>query len=347
MAKKKLKRKLNGKFLALVAAVLLVALSIYKVPHFINTNKLLDLGYSNEAVKAIYDKGLRKTILKNNYYSEYLNQEVVKDTFNKNYLKLYVVSESLSDSSFELYEKLKDKKSYSDEELEKLFGSLNDYNIAPLLIFDKVDNLDEYIEDCNNHKENNKDVFVVDGDYLHPYENFVEIEDVYNEEVFVSCKHSLGNYIPEKLVQINSLNSIPGVFLESRALEAYDKMCKAIREEDLNMAIYAIGGYISYDNQKQLYLQSDGRLKEGFADTQTGLGVYVTNEETNSFKDSRVYKWLIEHCHEYGFIQRYPEGKECLTGHSCVYNYFRYVGIDLASKIFNSGLSFDEYYYYN
>ena len=66
----KKKRRLNGRFIALVCAVLLLTISIYKVPHFINTNKLLDLGYSQEAIEAIYDLGLRKTILENEYYSD-------------------------------------------------------------------------------------------------------------------------------------------------------------------------------------------------------------------------------------------------------------------------------------
>ncbi len=344
MSKKK--RRLNGRFIAFVCAILLVGLSIYKVPHFINTNKLLDLGYSQEAVDAIYDKGLRKTILSSNYYSDYLNQEIVKDSFNQKYLRLYTMCNYLDDSYFELYETLKAKKGYNDEELETLFASLKDYDLKPLFVFDKLEVLQDYIDDCLAN-ENSSTSFKVSGDYLHPYENYETVSEPDNIEVYVSSKSYIGEYEPTKRVEVNSLHAVPGVELESRALQAYEEMCNAIRSEDLNMAIYAYQGYVSYETQKQAHIDDDSQTEAGFSDSQTGLAVYVLaseNPKASAFKDCKVYSWLLEHGHEYGFIQRFPEGKESLTGHSAVYNYFRYVGTDLATKIYESGLSFDEYY---
>ncbi len=344
MSKKK--RRLNGRFIAFVCAILLVGLSIYKVPHFINTNKLLDLGYSQEAVDAIYDKGLRKTILSSNYYSDYLNQEIVKDSFNQKYLRLYTMCNYLDDSYFELYETLKAKKGYNDEELETLFASLKDYDLKPLFVFDKLEVLQDYIDDCLAN-ENSSTSFKVSGDYLHPYENYETVSQPDNIEVYVSSKSYIGEYEPTKRVEVNSLHAVPGVELESRALQAYEEMCNAIRSEDLNMAIYAYQGYVSYETQKQAHIDDDSQTEAGFSDSQTGLAVYVLaseNPKASAFKDCKVYSWLLEHGHEYGFIQRFPEGKESLTGHSAVYNYFRYVGTDLATKIYESGLSFDEYY---
>ncbi len=346
----KKKRRLNGRFIAFVCVVLLVGISIYKVPHFINTNKLLDLGYSEEAIDAIYAKGLRKTILTNNYYSDYLNQEIVKDSFNQKYLRLYTMCDYLDDSYFELYETLKAKKAYNDNELEQLFSSLKDYDLKPLYVFDKLETeeaINEYIEDCLAN-ENSSTSFKVNGDYLKPYENVIDVADVESVEVYVSTKSYIGEYEPTKRVEINSLHAVPGVELESRALQAYEEMCNAIRNEDLNMAIYAYQGYVSYQTQKQAHIDDDSQTEAGYSDSQTGLAVYVLaseNPKASAFKDCKVYSWLQEHAHEYGFIQRFPEGKEALTGHSAVYNYYRYVGIDLATKIYESGLSFDEYYF--
>ncbi|MBR0461150.1 MAG: M15 family metallopeptidase [Erysipelotrichaceae bacterium] len=347
MTANKKKRKLNGKFVALVAAVLLLCLSAYKVPHFINVNRLLDMGYSEEAVSAIYKKGLRRTILKNEYYSDYLNEEIVKDSFNKKYLRLYVLTDHLDEDCFELYEMLKARKGYSDEELESLYAKLKIYELKPLLVFDKLDDTGEYIEDCLRHPDNSETVFEVDGDYLHPYENYIEIaEDKADAvDVYVSSKSFLGNYEPLKLVEINSINSIPGAMMESRALAAFYEMCEAIRKEDLDMAVYATGGYVSYEDQAILNGQNPSRFKAGFSDDQTGLTVYVTNEENSSFKETRSYAWLMENAYKYGFIQRFPEGKEALTGHAAMPNYFRYVGTELAEKIRESGLCFDEYYF--
>ncbi|MBR2578287.1 MAG: M15 family metallopeptidase, partial [Erysipelotrichaceae bacterium] len=158
-------------------------------------------------------------------------------------------------------------------------------------------------------------------------------------------KSYIGQNEPLKLVEINNINSIPGVMMESRALQAFYEMCAAIREVDLDMAIYATGGYVSYADQAILNSQDASRFKAGFCDDQTGYTVYVTNEESSSFRNTRVYGWLMENAYKYGFIQRFPEGKEALTGHSFVPNYFRYVGIELAEKIHESGLCFDEFYF--
>ena len=141
MTVKKKKRRLNGRFIALVCVVLLIGLSIYKIPHFINTNKLEALGYDDSAISAIYKKGLRKDILKNEYYSDYLNSEVSKDSFNKKYLRLYTMCDYLDESYFELYESLKEKKEYTDEELELLFANLKDYDLKPLFVFEKLDSI--------------------------------------------------------------------------------------------------------------------------------------------------------------------------------------------------------------
>lgn len=340
---KKVKRKLNSRFIALVAAIVLLCLSIYKVPHFINVNKLLALGYSDEAISAIYQKGLRSTILKNSYYSDYLNQEVTKDSFNKKYLKLYVLTDYLDEDYFDLYEFLKANKGYNDEELEQLYSGLKIYNLKPLIVFDKLEDTETYINDCLNH-ENDANNFSVSNDYLHPYENYKTVEDPTPIDIYVSGKSYIGEYAPTKLVDINARYSVPGVKLESRAHLAFEDMSKAAAQE-LSRSFYAIGGYVSYEDQKILYMQDSANIKEGFADSQTGLGVYLKTDDGVSFKDTNAYQWLSNHAHEYGFIQRFPEGKEVLTGHKAINNYFRYVGVELATKIHESGMSFDEYYF--
>lgn len=346
--KRKVKRRLRGTFVALVAAVVLVVLCIIKIPRFINENKLLELGYSKESIASIYKRGLKSTILKNSYYSDYLNSEIVKEDFNSKYLRLYLLCDDLNEDYFEMYELLKAKRNYSDEELEELFKDLKLDGLSPLLVFEKLENISDYIEDYNAHPENNKNIISLYGDYLKPYENYKEISDVSAIDVFVSSKTYLGEYVPEKLAPVSSLNAIPGVLLESRALDAFNELCTALREEDLSMAIYAIGGYISYDSQKDLAISGNQYIKAGFSDTQTGLGVYIVaseNESSSRIRDTKAYAWLMDNAHKFGFIQRFPEGKEALTGHSATYNYFRYVGKDLASAIHDSGLCFDEYYY--
>lgn len=59
-------------------------------------------------------------------------------------------------------------------------------------------------------------------------------------------------------------------------------------------------------------------------------------------RDPRT-KWLAEHAHEYGFIIRYPKGKEAITGYQYEPWHLRYVGVDLAKDIVKQGLTLEEY----
>ena len=60
-------------------------------------------------------------------------------------------------------------------------------------------------------------------------------------------------------------------------------------------------------------------------------------------ENDEEYEWLIDNSYKYGFILRYPRGKEYITGYVFEDWHFRYLGIDLATKVYNSKLTYDEY----
>lgn len=85
----------------------------------------------------------------------------------------------------------------------------------------------------------------------------------------------------------------------------------------------------------------------GHSEHHTGLAVDLSSISrecylSKCFKDTGDYKWLIENSYKYGFILRYPELKESITGYSYEPWHFRFVGKDLALAIHQSGLTFDE-----
>ena len=94
-------------------------------------------------------------------------------------------------------------------------------------------------------------------------------------------------------------------------------------------------------------------LPPGCSEHQTGLAIDITNDYTmatnyNEFKDPEVkesdtYAWMLEHCAEYGFILRYPEGKEAYYGTPCSHAHFRYVGKEAAKYIMDNGLCLEEF----
>jgi D-alanyl-D-alanine carboxypeptidase len=62
-----------------------------------------------------------------------------------------------------------------------------------------------------------------------------------------------------------------------------------------------------------------------------------------TFAQHPAYAWLVDHAHFFGFILRYPEGKEGITGYSYEPWHFRFVGLETAAKIHKKGLTLEEF----
>lgn len=71
--------------------------------------------------------------------------------------------------------------------------------------------------------------------------------------------------------------------------------------------------------------------------------MFYKNTNGNKFVNTKEYEWMKDNCYKYGFILRYPEGKEDITGYSFEAWHYRYVGVDVATFIHNNDLTFEEY----
>ena len=80
----------------------------------------------------------------------------------------------------------------------------------------------------------------------------------------------------------------------------------------------------------------------GYSEHEAGLAIDIVAKANKSVDDT-VWAWMKEHCAEYGFILRYPEGKEGVTGMSYEPWHFRYVGVEAAQKIMGAGITLEEY----
>ena len=350
---KKSRRVLRGDFVALVCLVLLVIISAVKIPSFLVDSKLEKLGYNEKAIEAIKDLKISKTITSNKYYSDYLAAEVTKESFRPDYLELYVYETKLTDNDFLVYDKLI-KLGYTKEEVLRLFKDLNPNEISALVVFEKQANLDTYVNDCIKNRAINKNgSLVLNGNYFKPYENITTAPNIGTTSVIANKRFNLGNYVPANLTTLNTRYAVDGVELVDEAAKAFVEMCNEMSSN--NLGIYAIDGYRSYEGQKSVYESysspAESELKSirpGHSEQQTGLLVMVvdgTNEDLSLFPTSPEYKWLSDNAAKYGFILRYPENKESVTAHDAESYTFRYVGVDLATKIKKSGLTFEEYYF--
>ncbi len=133
--------------------------------------------------------------------------------------------------------------------------------------------------------------------------------------------------------------------------QAFEKLCDDAAAQGLD--IHQGSGYRSYDFQVKVYNSMVSGYSKEYADTwsarpgysehQTGYTIDCNDIQNEGFADSPAGEWLAEHCHEYGFIIRYPEGKEDITGYNYESWHIRYVGIEHATAIYEQDLTLEEY----
>lgn len=174
-----------------------------------------------------------------------------------------------------------------------------------------------------------------------------EREDV----LLVNDSHPLPNdYDPGELVclyeQTRSFQlARADLYLSSEAFEAAERMFAAAAQSGLSGYILT-SAYRSRDAQETIYQESQPGLaqKPGCSEHETGLAFDVTvRRDSGDFSDTPHCQWLLSHCYEYGFIQRYPEGKESVTGISYEPWHYRYVGEKAAYAIYRAGCTLEEY----
>lgn len=152
------------------------------------------------------------------------------------------------------------------------------------------------------------------------------------------------------VIIVNREFSLPedyGSGLDSDTYNAYLAMKK---DSGYNMSI--VSGFRSYEKQKKTFeywANIDGWEKAdtysaqpGHSEHQTGLAIDITSL-SQSFGDTAQGKWIAEHCWEYGFVLRYPEGSEDITGYIYEPWHVRYLGKSTAKLVHDSGLTLEEF----
>ena len=147
----------------------------------------------------------------------------------------------------------------------------------------------------------------------------------------------------------------PGVNPEAQ--KAFERM--AADAKSVGYELEAYSSYRSFEYQDMLYtnyVNRDGQknadrysARPGYSEHQTGLSFdigEIGREDlrlTEAFGETPAGKWLAENAHQYGFILRYPKGKEHITGYMYESWHFRYLGVELATKVKESNLTLEEY----
>ena len=163
-------------------------------------------------------------------------------------------------------------------------------------------------------------------------------------------------YAPKDIVEMSNWYAYPDNSIRKDVYDAFKEMSAAAKEDGYTLIVNS--SYRSYEEQKEIYDDYERNHGKEYADTyaarpdfsehQTGLSLDVFSPGANmsNFADTETFKWLSENAYKYGFILRYPEGKEDITGYNYEAWHYRYLGKELAKKVFESGLTYDEYYAY-
>ena len=190
----------------------------------------------------------------------------------------------------------------------------------------------------------------VDSSIKPAQEGLQTLAEPENISVLVNKEYSLPeDYQPADLVYPNVdfifEEKIEKRMMRAEAAEALQKMFAAAETQNLHLA--GVSAYRSHQTQQSLfdnYVNRDGLEKAktysalpGTSEHETGLAIDVTTADgacaaQDCFGDTSEAKWLAEHGHEYGFIIRYPEGKENITGYKYEPWHIRYVGLMLQQK---------------
>ena len=169
------------------------------------------------------------------------------------------------------------------------------------------------------------------------------------------------NYIPSNLKQVK-ITFDTTVISEKNNLRAeaaiqLEKMVKAAKKDKVKLT--GVSGYRSYARQKAVFDQSaKDHGKEhadrycalpGSSEHQTGLAIDVSTPEIanvleEKFADTKAGKWVEKNSYKYGFVVRYPKGKQKITGYNYEPWHLRYVGLKTAEYLYNNKLTLEEFY---
>jgi zinc D-Ala-D-Ala carboxypeptidase len=201
---------------------------------------------------------------------------------------------------------------------------------------------------------------------------FNQIQEVNGQKIILNPENKMAlvnkqfglpeTFLPTDLVRPNVSFSFGNQKLDKslmrkEAAVALEKMFQEAKKNGIEL--FAVSGYRSYDYQNSLFQAEVDKVGwdkaveavavPGQSEHQTGLAMDISSRGENmlltaEFGKSKEGKWLTDNAHRFGFILRYPKGKESITGYQYESWHFRYIGINAATIIFENKWTLEEYF---
>lgn len=366
--KKKFKLKKSVvKKLKIIGGILAVILAIF-IFYSSQISSLTKLGYSKEASRRILFSFQKEYVLSIGE-NKTLNAAFESDDYQEKYLDQYSKIDYQKQKHLIRNINTLIEKGYSNSTISMILAHGNDQDVSEFAKRDKINyleefysisyaklrNYDRYVDYSNETGEDNETtVLAVNLDMdKEDYTDPLIIRD-FSTDMLVNKHRSLTeDYEPDDLVSIDSEYAADDTQAGARiAVNAFISMYKAAKEEGLDLVINS--SYRSYQDQvdicdtyRELYGENYVQnyvAQPGFSEHQTGLSFDIGSRNSNIFAESDEYTWVQENAHKYGFIQRFPEEYEAITGFRVEPWHYRYVGKKIATYIYEHDISFEEYY---
>lgn len=257
---------------------------------------------------------------------------------------------------------------YNLNDIEIIQNKISSIDVKEYFLKEKYNNVSSYINALNFIPKNiSRYVDYYNKNQNMTYDNIILNVNMNLDYDFYSNVNTLHNYL-DITTLVNKYNKLPDNYEIDDLVtldNEYSKKAEKVREviyNDLkkmfdeakkdNINLNVISGFRTNEKQDTLFNNSikknglDHALiysaKPGYSEHQLGLAIDINSVE-ESFKNTNEYKWLKNNSYKYGFIERYPEGKEKITGFGYEPWHYRYLGVDVATKIFTENITYEEY----
>ena len=227
----------------------------------------------------------------------------------------------------------------------------------------KLQNLEGYMNAYNTYKNYNYAVCITNYPFIISSNGEPETKYTITNPSNLLTLVKKGFYLPEdyepELVdpEIPVAPDCQNPKMTKETSDALTKMYKAAKQEGLELVVNS-----AYQTQVETMADFVARYntqyaneyvaQPGASEHQTGLGVDLTSQSVVegkriTFGDTEEYRWVIKNCARFGFIIRFEDGTDGITGIAHEPWHLRYVGEDVAKEIQKNGWTFEEYCLYN
>lgn len=329
----------------------------------VNINILLNKNYDLVTAIKIQFYGIKEAIIGN--YSKTLDVAINSNNFHKESANEYLeLNYYTSNSYISSINKLLDV-GYTVDDINLMYEKLDEITIQSLCYYKLIPDISRYMKISFFDKDNfYRYLDYYNGDYYTTvlYVNIgldkefytdVNVVSEYSTDMLVNKYNRIsGNFITEDLIKIQKKYSKgEEYFLAKSAAESFEKMCNEAWKNGIYIQISS--AYRTYEEQQEIYedyANDENKnminyvTQPGFSEHHTGLAVDISSKNAIYFNNTKEDLWLKENAHKFGFILRYPKGKEKITGVEYESWHYRYVGYDIAEYIWKNNITFEEYY---